>query len=262
VLRASSAVIENENGKTIGMVSVLSDITKQKELDRLKSSFISHVSHELRTPLVAIEQSISLILSKTAGPISRDQEEFLSISQRNLKRLSHLIDDLLDLSKLEAGRMDLKREPLMITKLIDDCVESLRLWANSKSIDIRVESKGDLPAVSADAEKIYQVLNNLLGNAIKFTPSGGYVSIEPALKKEQGVIEVSVSDNGIGIPEEALAKIFDKFYQVGDRIATDLSGTGIGLAIAKEIVELHGGTIRAESRKGEGAKFIFALPVN
>jgi PAS domain S-box-containing protein len=262
ILRASSAVIENENGQTVGMVSVLSDITKQKELDRLKSNFISSISHELRTPLVAMEKSISLILNRAAGPLSKTQEEFLSISERNLKRLSRLIDDLLDLSKLEAGKMELRLKPSLIEKIINESVEGLDTWSKTKSINIERKIQEGIPEVSVDSDKIIQVLNNLIGNAIKFTHQNGNISIEAVLKRESREVEVSVADTGIGIPQEALGKIFDKFYQVGERVATDISGTGIGLSIVKEIVELHGGKIWAESEKGQGAKFTFTLPLS
>lgn len=262
VLKASSAVVENEYGQTVGMVSVLSDITKQKELDQLKSNFVANVSHELRTPLVAIEKSISLILSKTTGEISSTQEQFLEIADRNLKRLSRLINDLLDLSKLEAGRMELKPLPSSIGKVINESVETLDTWAKTKSIKIEKRIQDGIPEVNIDTDRIIQVLNNLIGNAIKFTPKDGNVTVEAKLHGEERGIEVSVQDTGIGIPKEALAKVFDKFYQIGERNSTDISGTGIGLSIAKEIVELHGGKIWAESQQGQGAKFTFTLPLN
>ena len=261
VLRASSAVIENENGQSIGMVSVLSDITKQKELDQLKSKFVANVSHELRTPLVSTEKAISLILSRQPGQITESQEQFLSIAERNLKRLSLLINDLLDLSKLEAGKMGLKIQPSSIEKVFDESIEGLSTWAVTKSIEIIKKVQQGLPEINLDQERIIQVLNNLIGNAIKYTPNNGKITIETVLNQEQNEIVVSVEDTGTGIPKDQLNKVFDKFYQVGERLTTDIHGTGIGLSIAKEIVELHGGKIWAESEKGCGAKFIFTLPL-
>lgn len=260
-LRASSAVIENENGETVGMVSVLSDITKQKEISRLKANFVASVSHELRTPLVAIDKSIGLILSKSAGEISETQEQFLSIAARNLKRLTTLVNDLLDLSKLEAGKMQLKCLPSPIASVINEAVEVFNTWAKTKSVDIEKKIQDGLPQVTMDPDRIIQVLNNLIGNAIKFTSENGKIVVEAALYKEEQEIEVSVIDNGIGISKENLPKIFDKFFQVGERVSTDINGTGIGLSIVKEIVELHGGTIWVESQKGVGAKFSFRLPL-
>jgi NtrC-family two-component system sensor histidine kinase KinB len=261
ILRASSAVIENENGQTVGMVSMLSDITKQKELDRMKSNFVANVSHELRTPLVAMEKSVSLILSKTAGPLTENQEQFLSIAERNLKRLSLLINDLLDLSKLEAGKMEVKRQVASIRKVIDDSLQTLENWAKTKSIILEKEIQEGLPEVNLDPDRIIQVLTNLVGNAIKFTPANGTITVAAQLHKDKDELEVSVKDSGIGIAAENLDKVFNKFYQVGERASTDISGTGIGLSICKEIVELHGGKIWVESEKGSGAKFTFTLPI-
>jgi len=261
ILRASSAVIEDENGKTVGMVSVLSDITKQKDLDRLKANFVANVTHELRTPLVAMEKSISLILSKAAGELSQKQEEFLLMAKRNINRLGLLINDLLDLSKLEAGKMDLKNRNVQIDEVVNESVATLNTWAQTKSITIEKRIQENLPKIGIDPDRIIQVLNNLIGNAIKFTPDNGKVSVGARLSEGGSGIEVSVEDTGVGIEEKNLTKVFDKFYQIGERSSTDVNGTGIGLAVAKEIVELHGGRIWAESEKGQGARFIFTLPI-
>ncbi len=261
VLRASSAVIEDENGKTIGMVSVLSDITKQKELEQLKTNFVTSVSHELRTPLVAMEKSITMILSGMSGPLSQTQKQFLSIAEHNLKRLSLQINDLLDLSKLEAGKMELKCQPSSVEEIIYESMEGFKTWAETKSISLEKEIPQTLPQINIDPNRIIQVLNNLIGNAIKFTPNDGKIVIQARLLREDQGIEVSVADTGIGIAKGDLPKVFDKFYQVGERVSTDISGTGIGLSIAKEIVNLHGGKIWVESEKGAGAKFIFTLPL-
>lgn len=260
-LRASSAVIENENGQSIGMVSVLSDITKQKDLDQLKSNFISNITHELRTPLVAIDKSIALILAKNAGEVSSAQEEFLSIAQRNIKRLSIMINDLLDLSKLEAGKMKVNALPSLIAFVIEESVGSLINWAKTKSINIEKKIENGLPEINIDSDRIIQVLTNLIGNGIKFTPVNGNITVEASLSSEGKAVMISVSDNGVGITPENLPNIFNKFYQAGERVASDINGTGIGLSIVKEIVELHGGKIWVESVKGVGARFIFTLPL-
>jgi PAS domain S-box-containing protein len=259
ILRASSAVIEDENGKPVGMVSILSDITKQKELDRLKSNFVSSVTHELRTPLVAMEKSISLLLTENI-PESQ-QREFLSIAQRNLKRLTSLINDLLDLSKLEAGKMEIKRQLCSIESVIDEAISGLKTWAETKSIQINKVIEENLPDVNIDPNRIIQVLTNLIGNAIKFTPPSGKITVEAKFIRTNNELEVAVQDTGIGIAKEDLPHIFDKFFQVGERALTDISGTGIGLSIAKEIIQLHKGRIWAESEKGKGARFIFRLPL-
>ncbi len=261
VLRASTAIIENEEGKTIGMVSVLSDVTKQKKLDELKSRFVANVSHELRTPLVAIGKSIDLIINKTAGELSKTQEELLTIADRNVKRLTFLINDLLDLSKLEAGKASIRRESVAIESIASECIKGLEPWAGTKSIRIEKDIEEGLPDVEADPDRITQVFHNLLGNSIKFTPTNGVIVVRIRLRKGDLQVQVSVADNGIGISKDDLPKVFDKFYQTGERVSTDISGTGIGLSITKEIVELHGGKIWVESEKGRGAEFIFTLPL-
>ena len=262
VLRASTAVIESEDGKTVGMVSVLSDITKQKELDQMKSAFVANVSHELRTPLVAMEKSVSLILSKDAGPLTETQEQFLTIAERNLKRLSLLINDLLNLSKLEAGKMEIKRRSCALENVISDSIDGVNTWAKTRGIEIIRNAPAGLPEADIDPDRIIQVLTNLIGNAIKFTPSGGKVTVSAQAQDNGKYLEVGVKDTGIGIAKENLPKLFDKFYQIGERAPTDISGTGIGLSIAREIVQLHGGKIWVESEKGQGAKFCFTLPVS
>ncbi len=261
VLRSSSAIIEDKDGQTIGMVSVLSDVTKQRELDRMKSNFVSNVTHELRTPLIAIQKSISLLLSKTAGQISENQEQFLSIADRNLKKLSMLIDDLLDLSKFEAGKMEFRYKEIFIEEIIEEAVLNLNTGARTKSIKIEQRIDGKIPKVNVDPNRRGQVLNNLVGNAIKFTPERGNILIEASFKKDNNEVEVSVQDTGIGIGKENLSKVFGRFYQIGERTPTDISGTGVGLSITKEIIELHGGRIWAESEKGSWTRFIFRLPV-
>lgn len=261
ILRASSAVVEDENGKTVGMVSVLSDITKQRELDKLKSDFISNVTHELRTPLIATQKAVTLLLTKSLGYISNAQENFLTVADKNLKRLSHLINDLLDLSKLESGKLELIKEPALVNSIADSTVDDLSSWADAKKIKIEKEYQENLPTVNVDSDRITQALTNLIGNAIKYTPEKGNITIKAFLEEDGKVVEVNVIDTGPGIPNKDLTKIFDKFYQAGERTMTDVSGTGIGLTIAKEIVESHGGKIWAESEEGKGAKFAFTLPL-
>lgn len=261
ILRTSTAVIENEYGKTVGMVSVLTDVTKQKELDRMKSDFVSRVSHELRTPIVTTQNSISLLLDGATGVLNQEQEKFLTIAQRNLKRLGLLIDDLLDLSKIEVSKMKMEFAPHSIEKLINEICDTLIAWIKAKAIKIEKKIQKNIPEVSLDSNRIIQVLNNIIGNAVKFTPADGVVTVEAKLDEAQKNILISITDTGIGIAKEDLNKVFDKFQQVGERISADIGGTGLGLSIAREIVQLHGGKIWVESEKGQGAKFTFTLPI-
>ncbi|MDD5347111.1 MAG: ATP-binding protein [Candidatus Omnitrophica bacterium] len=262
VVRTSSAVVEDNNGNTVGMVTMLNDITKQKEIEGLKNQFMASVSHELRTPLVAIEKSIGLILGKSTGEISETQSQFLSIADRNLKRLTILINDLLDLSKLEAHKMLLKREPVMLDKLITESIESMTNWATTKSVALQKSVASDLPIIEIDPNRMIQVLNNLISNAIKYTPVNGSITVEAAFVPDQKLVRVSVRDTGVGIPKDDLGKVFEKFYQVnGGTGNTEIKGTGIGLAIVREIVELHQGKVWVESEQGKGASFIFTVPL-
>ncbi len=259
ILRASNAVIEDKNGQTVGMVSVLSDITKQRELEKLKANFVTNVTHELRTPLIAMDKSIKLLLSKEVGSISETQEQFLSIASRNLKRLTNLINDLLDISKLESGKMTINLKPYSIEKITEEAIENFKDWAKTKSIKIKKDIKEKIPKLNIDPDRIMQVLNNLVGNAIKFTPEGGAVTVGARLEGEE--VRVNVEDTGIGISKEECEKVFSKFYQSGERTPTDINGTGLGLSIVQEIINLHKGKIWVESEKRKGANFIFKLPV-
>ncbi len=258
VLRASNAVVSDENGNTVGMVAVLSDVTKQRELDEMKSEFLSKVSHELRTPIVAMRHSLSIVIDQLAGPLSEEQQKFLEISQRNLDRLNQLINDLLDLSKLEAKKMDLRLSEGPIGPVIRSVIDTMGPWAQSKGITLAVHLPEALPNAVMDGARLTQVITNLIGNAVKFTPSQGKVTIEA--KASAGFIEVSISDTGVGIAPEDVSRLFNKFQQVGERSASDISGTGLGLAISKEIVELHQGRIWAESQS-QGARFAFTVPL-
>ena len=263
-VRDSMAVVENEDGKTIGMVSVLTDITKQKELDDMKSEFLSKVTHELRTPLAAIKQTISMILEQTAGAINETQNKFLSIAKKNIERLNRLINDLLDLSKLEAGKMKLKVEKGKIDDVLLETISTFQAWASEKGISISSNIVSPISAFSFDRDKVIQVVTNLMSNALKFTPKGGEIIISAKqLNEEQSVpVEVSVEDSGPGIIEDDQKKIFDKFVQVGKKGLSEIKGTGLGLPIVKEIIELHGGRIwiKSPAKENKGSRFTFTLP--
>jgi len=262
ILRSSSAVIEDENGQTVGMVTVLNDVTKQKELDEMKSQFLSNVTHELRNPIGAIKQSISVILEETAGPLTEPQQKFLSNAKRNLDRLGALIDDILDLAKLEAKKMEIKRKPTALATVVDEVCETLNTWAENKEITFAKDVQEDLPEINVDSDRIIQVLINIMSNAIKFTPKEGTITVGARLSESGDIVEMSVTDTGVGIATDDLPKIFGKFQQATNRSAGDKSGTGLGLAIAQELVQLHGGEISVASEEGKGTTFTFTLPMN
>lgn len=260
VVRSSNAVVQDEDGKTVGMVSVLTDVTKQKELDRMKSEFMATVTHELRTPVVSMQHSLQLLLEGRAGLLSQVQRKFLELAVRNLTRLKRLIDDLLDFSKLESRRMELRLQRCSLQHLVEEACRTLEPWARSKDLRLELKQNGSLPEVSLDPVRVTQVLHNLIGNSIKFTPRGGRITVGASLHPVPSRVEVSVADTGVGIARADLPKLFKKFQRVGEG-SHQSAGTGLGLAIAKEIVELHGGSIRVESEKGQGARFTFDLPV-
>jgi signal transduction histidine kinase/GGDEF domain-containing protein len=237
-----------------------------RRIDSMKSEFVAVASHELRTPLAAIKNAVQLLLKGTAGKINENQEKFLSMAERNINRLTNILNDLLSLSKIESGRIELKFENIGLKGIIELTASSLRPHADGKSLKIDVEISEPLPPVYGDPEKIEQILTNLIGNAIKFTPDGGRILItaQPLSHGEKGGygdrVAVSVEDTGIGIPPEHLDAIFEKFHQVEGSLHRSVSGTGLGLAITKGLVEAHQGKIWVESEMGKGSTFTFTLP--
>ena len=239
-----------------------------RKIDSMKSEFVSVASHELRTPLAAIKNAVQLMLSGKTGEINENQEKFLSMAERNINRLTNILNDLLNLSRIESGKIELKFENIALKEIIELAASSLRPHADVKSIQIEVEIPESLPAIYGDQEKIEQILTNLIGNAIKFTPEGGKILISaksPSHDQKGGygnMVAISVKDTGIGIPAEQLDAIFEKFHQVEGSLQRSVSGTGLGLAITKGLVEAHQGKILVESELGKGSTFTFTLPVS
>jgi two-component system sensor histidine kinase GlrK len=235
------------------------------ELEAMKADFIAHVSHELRTPLTAIQEGTALLLEEVPGPLSASQREILQVVRSHGERLYHSLSSMLDLSKMEAGMMEYVRVLSDLRLLIDRSVETVRLAAQKKDIQLQIESVSSLPLLSCDEQRMQQVLDNLLVNAVKFTSERGTVTVSAALKAEEdnprGWVEVRVCDSGPGIPPEEVERIFDKFYQSSHHRAVTQRGTGLGLALVRHIVEAHGGRVWVESRLGEGSTFVFLLPV-
>jgi signal transduction histidine kinase len=239
-----------------------------RKIDSMKSEFVSVASHELRTPLAAIKNAVQLMLSGKTGEVNENQKKFLSMAERNIDRLTNILNDLLNLSRIESGKIELKFENIDSKNIIELTASSLRPHADVKSIQIEAEIPESLPAIYGDKEKIEQILTNLIGNAIKFTPDGGkiIISAKPlSHDQEDGygdMVALSVKDTGIGIPAEHLDAIFEKFHQVEGSLHRSVSGTGLGLAIAKGLVEAHQGKILVESDVGKGSTFTFTLPVS
>ncbi len=234
-----------------------------KRIDEMKSEFVSVASHELRTPLAAIKNAVQLILQGKTGETNEDQKKFLSMADRNISRLTNILNNLLDLSRIESGKMDMKFEELDPRASIEFILSSLRPHADGKSIRLKTEIQQQLPAVYGDREKVEQILTNLVGNAIKFTPEGGEISISARPSpKGPNKLAISVRDSGIGIPEDQFEKIFEKFHQAEGSLHRSVSGTGLGLAITKGLVEAHHGEIWVESEIGKGSTFTFTLSIS
>ncbi|MGE5674396.1 MAG: response regulator [Mycobacterium leprae] len=258
VFHEFSAAVLNDGGNVIGRIYVYRDITKETEVDRMKSEFIATVSHELRTPMTSIKGALGLILGGVAGTLPDEARDLLAIAQNNTDRLIRLINDILDISRIEAGKMEIKKNPLSMADAIARAVREMESYARQRNITLQVHVAEDLPRVLADADRLQQVLVNLLSNAIKFSDQHTEVAIASSL--EAGVVQVTVEDHGPGIPGEQMSRIFEKFHRVDNASTRKTGGTGLGLAICKAIVEEHGGQIWADSEVGKGSTFTFTLP--
>jgi PAS domain S-box-containing protein len=231
-----------------------------KEYDRLKTVFLSNVSHELRTPLVTIRGYLEMVLKEQLGKITETQRKYLGVSLKNCNQLSSFIDELLDFSRYETGRAKFELKPFPLEPIIRDCIESIRPQIIQKGISIEYKFPPFIPLVMGDQNKVTQVFTNLLSNAEKFNIQQGKITIE-VLPQEEDYLWIRVTDTGIGIPEKHLPKVFDRFYQVDSSTTRRYGGTGIGLAIVKNIIEGHRGTISVNSELNKGTIFTFSLPV-
>ena len=235
-------------------------IYRLKEEERMRSDFVAMLSHEIRTPLTSILESVNLIREQLLGPINERQERFLEIASREIERIGELLHVQLQVSRLETGQMEIHLRPFDPTILVNNSLQRLTPAAEAKGIQTEVELPTELPLVSGDPDCLQQVLLNLVGNAIKFSSSGGEVIVRLMPDKDERNLRFSVSDNGQGIPEEEQPFVFSKYYRVsGARNQAD--GFGLGLSVSKKIVEDHGGSIWLESRPGQGSTFGFSIPL-
>ena len=260
VLRTIASPFLDENGQTLGTVYLFDDITREKEIDQMKSDFISLVSHELRTPLTSIIGFVSFILDGKAGSINERQRNSLARVQRQSKRLAALINDLLDISRIESGRIQMEQAPISVLEIVTHRLEEIRPQADEKSIQLDLTAPESVPTILGDEARMGQVFTNLIGNAIKFTPNNGEVSIK--VEADGNLLHVEVIDTGPGIPPEERQKIFDKFYQLSDISTRQQGGSGLGLSISKSIIEAHGGKLWIDDgNQGKGSNFQFVLPL-
>ncbi len=263
VLRIVSSEFADDKQVTVGKVYLFNDITHEHEIDKMKSEFVALVSHELRTPLTSIIGFISLILDGKTGTINEKQRESLGRALRQSKRLATLINELLDVSRIEAGRIEMKQERVSLRNIAEERLEELRPQADKKAIQLCIDIEPNLPVINGDADRIGQVFINLIGNAIKFTPANGKVTVRISrTPNTTRTLHVEVIDTGTGIPPEEREKVFDKFHQLGSVQTRQQGGTGLGLGIAAAIVEAHGGELWVDTGEdGLGCNFQFMIPL-
>jgi signal transduction histidine kinase len=246
----------------LGTVSIFRDITHEVEVDRLKSEFVATVSHELRTPMTSIRGYVDLLLMGAAGALSDNQHHFLEIVKSNTERLNVLVTDLLDVARLEAGRMTLSLQAVDLRELADEVASEIRRRAaqDHKPMAVTVDARSTLPRAHGDVDRLRQVLRNLADNAYNYSHADGKIAIH--LHSHNGEVEVDVRDTGVGVPLEAQERVFERFYRGEDPLVYAIPGTGLGLSIVREIVELHRGRIWLNSTgiDGQGSTFSFTIP--
>jgi signal transduction histidine kinase len=256
VFRGYTAPVTRKDGTVVGRIWTLREVTADNHLERLRDAFVGAVSHELRTPLTSITGFLEM-LGDEEEDLSPSGRTYLSVIRRGTSRLHRIVEDLLLVAQIEANRLELEPEPTDLAELATAVVEEALPAAAEKGIDLRLDVHGSLP-LDADAGRLRQVLDSLVSNALKFTPAGGTVSVSTS--SSDGEARIEVSDTGIGIPQEEVGQLFSRFYRASTATRRAIPGAGLGLVIARAIVEGHGGTISLESREGEGTRVTVALP--
>lgn len=257
-LSVSFAPVRARSGGVTGTVGVFRDFTREAEVDRMKSDFVSIVSHELRTPLTSIKGYLELVLMGAAGKINKQQSSFLEIAKGNAERLHSLVSDLLDLSRIESGKVDLDVQVVSMPRIAEQVAATLQKEFDDRGLSLTVDVPADLPEVFGDPGRVTQILTNLLSNAYKYTPQGGATV---RARVDGPSLRVEVVDTGLGISKEDQERLFTRFFRADDASVRQQTGTGLGLNITKSLVEMHGGEIYVESEPGEGSTFGFTLPL-
>lgn len=254
------SAVHDENRQPCGVVAVLHDITYQKHIQQAKTDFVNHVSHELKTPLASITAYAEMLADDEAN----DQQmvkEFCSVIQNQARRLNRLIEDILNISRIESGLIKVEKKPISLTILIQEQLQMIKSYANEKNIEISCPRPIVFDQVYADKDMLSQVIINLLANAVKYTPAGGSVKIQTQVDEISKQVSVTVTDTGVGIPQDELPNVFDKFYRVRAN-KNQAQGTGLGLNLVKQIIEkVHRGTVFVTSKPGQGSTFGFKLPL-
>lgn len=252
--------VYDHNRQVCRAVAVLHDITREKEISQMKNDFVGHVSHELKTPLASIT-AYSEMLADGEAADEETRREFYSVIQNQAKRLNRLIEDILNTSRIESGLIKISKEPISLAIVIEEQLQMIRSYAEERNIKVTRQKPIVFDQVNVDKDMISQVIVNLLSNAVKYTPSGGAVRIETKVDEIESLVRITVADTGVGIPEDEIDHVFDKFYRVGVN-KKQAKGTGLGLNLVKQIVEkLHDGRVFVESQVGVGSTFGFELPL-
>ena len=258
-LRAQAVPFRNRSGEILGSVTIIDDITHLKLLDEMKSAFVNMVSHEIRSPLTTILSQIKILMDGLAGELAPKQEDILGKMSRKVNGLVELSNELLDLSRIEAGLIVQDKQPVQLMDILKGLVEFIQARAREKNISLTLK-KTNLPLINADMKSMEEVFSNLITNAIIYTPEGGKVDVMGEVKGD--FVCISVSDTGYGIAPDELPRIFDKFYRAKTEKTRNIVGTGLGLPIVKSIVEAHNGTVEVESEEGVGSTFYVRLPIS
>jgi len=243
----------------LGNIITLKNVTRFHEMDQAKTNFISVVSHELKTPISSINMSLRLLGDDRVGMLNEEQQELVSSIQKDVRRMKQTTSDLLDLTKIESGNIQVSTSETVPKELLEYAYETMIMQASQKDLSMGMQVNGNLPNVQADSQKTVWVLVNLISNAIRYTGPDGQITLEATLAEDPEFVQFAVKDTGEGIAAEDLDKIFDKYYQV-DKDQKDRKGSGLGLSIAKEFIRAQGGRIWAESTPGTGSRFYFTLP--